>query len=133
MPRVLRLMLWADLAGSFTMQICQLLGLVGGWGLAGLLSLGLLLVPTLLGVGLYELIRPATLRPGPVQTVLLRASLLAGLFVLGLWAWAAAESAPSWAAIRADFKREFTPFLPAALVEALLIPVFDQRLGRRTD
>lgn len=94
-------------------------------------SLRLLLFPTLLGVLIYVFIRPGTIRAGKTPTVLGQILLLVGLFGLGLFSWAAAESAHTWATVQADFDSQFAPFLPAVLAEAVVIPLLDDGLLSR--
>ena len=137
MGRVIKLILLANLGSCITVIIIITIANSFKVGLSvGLLTFGNIFLPTIGAVLVYFLIKRRTTLPSTVVTLVLQATLLIGLLILGLLIWATGEAAIFYdlncIEIEEVFVSEFKGFLPVVFTEAILIPTLDLLLSRRS-
>ena len=138
MGKIIKLTLLTDLGCCVLMLIIFTTGESFGMGLyVSILIFGYILIPTIIAVLLFLLIRKKTTLKTPLKTILLQASILIPLFILGLYIWATIDilSLPyeklTWENIQQDFNTNFSGFLPVTIAQAILIPVLDHWLTKQ--
>jgi hypothetical protein len=97
----------------------------------GLLTFGNILLPTAGGVLIYKLIKDKTTLKTVLYTLIIQTVLLAAIFVLGLFIWAASEAVLYNTKVKEVYESEFSGFLPVVFAEAILIPSLGMILTRR--
>ena len=130
MKQVIKLTLLASLSSCIIMVVIWTITNSYKMALSvGLLTFGNILLPTLGAVLIYFTVKRWTTLVNPICTMILQATLLTGLFIVGLSIWATGEAAThdalTWIKITEVFDSEFTGFLPIVILEAILIPTFD--------
>ena len=138
MGKIIKLTLLTDLGCCVLMLIIFTTGESFGMGLyVSILIFGYILIPTIIAVLLFLLLRKKTTLKTPLKTILLQASILIPLFILGLYIWATIDilSLPyeklTWENIQQDFNTYFSGFLPVTIAQAILIPVLDHWLTKQ--
>jgi hypothetical protein len=136
MKRIITLTLLSDIGVGLAMLI--FFSITDSWGIglyAGILTFGNILIPTLIAVLIFQLVKKTTNFDNPLLTISTQTMLLAGLFVFGLFIWATAEAilftTLTWENIIDDYNSQFSGFLPVAFTEAFLIPTIDLWLTKR--
>jgi hypothetical protein len=98
------------------------------------LSFGNILIPTLLGVIVFQLIKNKITFTNQAKTIALRILVLVLIFALALIIWALADvifSAFTLENVIADFNSQFLGFTPIALVLAIIIPAIDLLIDKK--
>ncbi|EMR01172.1 hypothetical protein [Cesiribacter andamanensis] len=127
MEQLIRLTLLAAIGGCFAMFIfvSATEGLAMGV-LAGLMSFGNIILPTLLAVVLHRLLTAKIGLQNDIGTVLLQGIALYVLMMVAIISWAVGEAAIfytlTWTESKAVYGKEFAGFQPVVLAEAFLIP-----------
>jgi hypothetical protein len=138
MGRIILLTLLADLGSCITMLIYFTVLDSFGMGLyAGVLTFGNILIPTIGAVLLFKLIKRWIIFSNSTLLIMIQVTLLAVLFIIGLFAWATIDSVlfetMTWQNIKNDYDSQFSGFLPVVFTEALLIPIIDLWLTKRNN
>jgi len=137
MGKIIKLTLLTDL-GSCILMLIFTTGESFVVGLyVSILFFGYFLIPTIIAVRLFLLLRKKTTLKTPLKTILLQACILIPLFILGLYIWSTIDilSMPyeklTWENIQQDFNSDFSVFLPITIAQAILIPVLDHWLTKQ--
>lgn len=138
MGKIIKLTLLTDLGSCILMLIIITTGESFVVGLyVSIHFFGYFLIPTIIAVLLFLLLRKKTTLKTPLKTILLQACILIPLFILGLYIWATIDilSLPyeklTWENIQQDFNSDFSVFLPETIAQAILIPVLDHWLTKQ--
>lgn len=135
MEKIIKLTILTVIGGCIVMFIYRSVIDTIAMGLyAGIFTIGNILFPSFGGVLIYKLIKGKTSFKNVITTIILQAILLSGLFMLGLYIWAAAEAGIykelTWKETKAVFHSEFSAFIPVVFSEGILIPILDKILTR---
>jgi ATP/ADP translocase len=136
MKRIITLTLMSDIGGCLAMLL--FFTITDNWGIglyAGVMTFGNILLPTLIAVLIYQIVKNKTKFDNHFLTITIQTILLAGLFIFGLFLWASADAIAfttlTWNNVIDDYNAQFSGFLPVVFTEALLIPTIDLWLTKR--
>jgi hypothetical protein len=136
MGKLIKLTFLTDLGSCLLMLIIFTFSDSFGAGLyVIILIFGNILIPTIIAVLFFLMLRKKTTLKTPLKTILLQAIILMPLYVLGLYLWATIDSLLfeklTWENIQQDFNSQFSGFLPVIIAQAIQIPVLDHWLTKQ--
>ncbi|HEY0056899.1 MAG TPA: hypothetical protein VGB63_16230 [Pedobacter sp.] len=136
MGRIIKLTILTDIGSCIAMFIVLTFSYSFGMALyGGILTFGNIMLPTLVAALMYRMIKHKIVFKTDINKIIFQSTILCGLFILGLFIWAAGEAALlrtlTWVDIDAIYDQEFAGYLPVVFSEAVLLPTIDLFLTRR--
>lgn len=134
MGQIIKLTLLADLVSCFIMFFSYLLFDPEHAFLALIYTFGNILIPTLIAVIIYRLLRKKTTLSNSFRTIAFQICILIIIYLIGIFIWAVADimlfGHLTHNNITKEFNSEFKPWLPALFSLAFFIPLIDYKIWK---